>query len=199
LRCLAVKVEEEEAVPDFRPEFPELPIFTVEALGFPHFGTCLQLAIEFEGPKVIGAKEESGLSTACVPVSNLRRAVTVMSETGRHNVHRAVWADSRKDSVLPLFVLHRDHWFTEKIKVDEVAVLRQLRKVSDSIPVFPENVFDLPIEKLSTGVCLRRKGCALRERQISDSLNLFEDLCNGEFGTSVGDGSPVALTGRSGG
>src|SRR5690606_10503024 len=97
----AVEVDEDETVPDFGAEGAQVPLVAIETFGLSHFRAGLEFAVEFESPEVIGTEKKAGVAATgftilCFGRAAFGRAVAVVSETGRHDVHGAVRADTRE-------------------------------------------------------------------------------------------------------
>ena len=96
-----------------------------KALGLVHLRTGLELAVEFEGPRVIRTEKKPRVAAVRLAVSRLGRAVAVVAEALRHDVHRPVRTDAREHADGAVLAMHDDERFAEQIEIQKIAGLRE--------------------------------------------------------------------------
>ena len=194
-----VEIDEDKTVPNLGAEGAQAPLVAVEALGLSHFGAGLELAVEFEGPEVVGAKEKAGVTAAGFALLRFGGTVAVVAEARRHDVHGAVRTDAREHVDSVFFIADDDDGFAEDFNIEEVADVRDLGNVAKADPVVFEEVVDFPIEERLTGVGLSRQGLAPRERQVGDALKFGEDFGDRHGRLAAADGAAGTLERIGGG
>ena len=195
----AVEIDEDKSVPDFGAKDAQTPLVAVEALGLTHLGAGLELAVEFEGPEVVGAKEKAGVTAAGLAFLRLGRTVAVVAEARRHDVHGTVRTDTREHVDSVFFIADDDDGFAEDFDIEEVADVRDLGNVAEADPVVLEEVVNFPIEERLTGVGLGGQGFAPRERQVGDALKFGEDFGDRHGRLAAADGAAGTLERIGGG
>ena len=137
-----------------------------KALGLLHFRARLQPAVEFEGPRVIGAKEQPGVAAARRTGLRLGRPVPVVPEAHRHDVHGPVGADAGEDADGSILVAHDDQRLVQQFEVQEVPRPRDLRDMGRALPPPPQQVPHLPVKELLARVGGRGQRPRARQRQL---------------------------------
>ena len=181
-RSVPVQIDKNEAIPDLTPVGFQPPLITVESFGLLHFRTGFELAVELEGPRMVGTEQQSGVTATGLALPDLRRVVTIVAEAGRHDVHPPVGTDSGMNPDLAAFVPDDEERFTQQIDIEEITILRNLGDVTKGEPFLAKDRADFPIEKLLGSVCLRGQSDALLQRQIRRTGDLVKNRGDRHFG-----------------